>query len=655
MAPNTALNLVLTGGALLLFASRWRRRVPASQILAVASVVVSAVALLGYAYRSLTLYQVTNYFPMALPTAATFLVVALGTLCLRPRRGVVGLVTSRDAAGATVRRLLPTIIALPVILGFLWLWAVRANLLDFAAGISIFVVLIIMALSAAVTLIARQLQAALRELTQRNRALLAARDAADVSNQAKSEFLANMSHELRTPLTAVLGVSDLLAVEPLSEQQMRRVRLIRSSGQQLLAVINNILDFTKLASERIEIEKIPLVIDGLLEEVVSVMSPIATEGRLTLRLEKAPDTPFAMLGDPTRIKQILFNLVGNALKFTASGSVLVDVRVVAQPPGRHAIRFTVIDSGIGMDDAQQARLFQSFAQADSSTTRRYGGTGLGLAISKQLAEVMGGTIGVSSKVGHGSRFWFELPLAVTAIPVEPTLEADCAEPLRPLRVLLAEDVEVNQELIVEVLARRGHVVTAVSDGAAAVAAARGGGFDVVLMDVHMPIMNGIDATRLIRALPATAGAVPIIALTASALSTSRNKFLDAGMNDWAAKPIVWNHLLAVIARHVAAGPTRADANEPMPSDASSQPSLIDLPQLAGLAQLLSRQKFRPLLEGAMAQAEAAAARLVEPDVEAEEISWLTDQGAGLRSARMAAWESADLPAISRTAPPRGCR
>ncbi|MFZ1428448.1 MAG: ATP-binding protein [Geminicoccaceae bacterium] len=618
MAPNTAVDLVLNGCALFLILGRYRWRIPVSQGLALVSMVVSSMALLGYAYGSLTLYQIPNYVPMALLTAVAFLVVAIGVLSIRPHRGVVGLVTSPDAAGAVVRRLLPVMMGVPIVLGFLWLWAIRAELLDFAPGVAMFVVLIITPLTAAVLVVARQLQAALRELAARNHALLVARKAADVANEAKSEFLANMSHELRTPLTAVLGVADLLSTEPLNDRQVGHVRLIRNSGQQLLAVINNVLDFSKLAHGRIETENVPVDLDGMLEDVISVMAPRATEGRLALRVNKAADLPGAMLGDTTRIKQILFNLVGNALKFTEHGSVTVDVETTTMPDGQRTIRFTVTDTGIGMSEAQLGQLFQSFVQADSSTTRRYGGTGLGLAISKQLAEAMRGSMGVSSRLDHGSRFWFELPLAAAEKPPEPSPSAESLALSRPLKILLAEDVEVNQQLVVELLGRHGHQVTAVADGAAAVATARRGGFDVVLMDIHMPVMNGFDATRQIRALPAPAGRVPIIALTASVMPDTRRRFLEAGMDDSAVKPIIWNDLLAAIARHTPEQPTPEITAEPTPTE-SAAPPLVDLPSLEMLARMMSRQKLDPLLGRVVSQAEAAAERLAAPGIEADEI------------------------------------
>ncbi len=383
-----------------------------------------------------------------------------------------------------------------------------------------------------------------REVEERRRAEAVASAAA----RAKAEFLAAMSHEIRTPMTSVIGMADLLAAAALPEKEASYVQAIRTSGRHLLSIIDDVLDFSRIEAGRLELERIDFTIAQLLEEVRSLMTPQATEHGLKLTCEVADDLPPVVKGDPMRLKQMILNLVGNALKFTHEGGVVI--RVGSHPDGEGRLarfRFEVQDSGIGIPADRQAELFQAFMQADRSTARRYGGSGLGLAICARLIRAMDGEIGVESEAGQGSLFWFELPLELGETASSDGGSSSGGTVILPLRVLVAEDVALNRDLIGEVLGRQGHETVFAVNGREAVELASLASFDLVLMDVQMPVMDGIEATHRIRALPPPAGTVPILALTANVMEMERQRCLAAGMDSVVTKPVAWTELFATIA------------------------------------------------------------------------------------------------------------
>lgn len=385
---------------------------------------------------------------------------------------------------------------------------------------------------------------------ERTAELQSAKEQAESASRSKSEFLANMSHELRTPMNAIIGLVHLLQIDIKEARHKERLSKVGTSAHHLLGIINDILDISKIEAQQLSLEIIPFEIDEVISRALTIMNDRAMHKGLVLL--KEVDTSISrmrLLGDPTRLDQVLINYIGNAIKFTPAGSVTIRARLTHATSEDVMVRFEVADTGIGIEEKAQDRIFQAFEQADTSTTRKYGGTGLGLSICKKLAELMGGSVGVTSQPGQGSTFWLTARFAIST-QAGPDMSQAVHGAIRPdAAILLVEDNVVNQEVATELLSSLGVAVTIANNGQEAVSMVEQRAFDLILMDMQMPVMNGLDATQAIRKL-ANGQRVPIVAMTANVFEEDRKRCIEAGMNDFLGKPVDPEMLQKCLAKHL---------------------------------------------------------------------------------------------------------
>jgi signal transduction histidine kinase/CheY-like chemotaxis protein len=551
MSVVTALEFALFGAAMFV---PYRSHAHDLAFVALTSlgILISLLVFAGYLYNLPILYAPIAASSIAIHTAVAFFVLFVGAAMTRPDVGWVALLAPGSVTGAFAPWLLPGLVVLPIALGWVLNQAIIGSMITSELGVDLFALLSVLFLTVVAWrtgVIANRLG---RNLERRDRLeghLRRARATAEEAAAAKSDFLANMTHELRTPLNSIIGFSGLLTKsQGLRKADRRYVEIIEGSSQSLLALVNDILDFSSLENSGLVLHPTPFCFKTLVERVTTKLSLLAQDKGLALKIVCSPMVAKAHSGDEMRIRQVLVNIISNAIKFTSKGGVTVFLSAEEHSDSMQHLQVEVRDTGIGIAPEKMKSLFLRFAQADTSIHSRFGGTGLGLAISKRLIEAMNGNIGVESVEGAGTTVWFTLTLPridASALVEKRSGGMGVDKKTAKQRILVVDDVDLNRELVLALLAPHEHLVDQASDGASAVSAVKSADYDLVLMDVQMPGMDGLAATRDIRAMSGCED-LPIVAMTAQALTSQIAACREAGMNDYLAKPITPAALFAVL-------------------------------------------------------------------------------------------------------------